>query len=425
MAVHPDFPRSPYEVLNPDQRWFPADEALRTTSQDKLLPPLVDRIRREVAAWRESGYSGASPTSRALLSWWFEREHYVAGADGRETLFRYYFAQRESVESVIWLHDVRKVRDKFDLLRFDASGRVSAGMFDEEWPRYVIKMATGSGKTKVLSLLLAWSYFHRLYEPDSPLARNFLVIAPNIIVLDRLRQDFDGLRIYFKDPILPDNGYEGRNWHDDFQVTLHVQDEVRVVRPTGNIFLTNIHRVFLGDAREPSLEDDDLRDYFLAPFGPKPVGKTTDSRTDLGEVVREIDELVVFNDEAHHIHDARLAWFKSIQDIHHLHAGASPRSRRRGSGPRRGDREAGRRQGPWGAVGVLRAKRSRRSGSSRPGRGATTARRSRGGEGSVARGAEGPPRRLRRPDRLRAAPRRGSRAPGRAWALRRSCRQGL
>ncbi len=51
-------------------------------------------------------------------------------------------------------------------------------MFDEAWPRYVVKMATGAGKTKVLSLLLAWSYFHKLYEPGSALARNFLVIAP-------------------------------------------------------------------------------------------------------------------------------------------------------------------------------------------------------------------------------------------------------
>lgn len=178
-------------------------------------------------------------------------------------------------------------------------------------------MATGAGKTKVLSLLIAWSFYHKLYESDSALSRNFLVIAPNIIVLDRLRADFDGLRIFFNDPVLPDNGYEGCNWRDDFQLTLHIQDDVRVVRPTGNLFLTNIHRVYLGDVREPSLEDDDLRDYFLDPFGPKPVGKTTDSKTDLGEIVREIDELAVFNDEAHHIHDPRMAWFKSIQDIHH------------------------------------------------------------------------------------------------------------
>ncbi|NCQ35798.1 type III restriction endonuclease subunit R, partial [bacterium] len=110
----------------------------------------------------------------------------------------------------------------------------------------------------------------------------------------------------------------GRNWRDDFQITLHLQDNVRIVREAGNFFLTNIHRVFLGDLHEPSMEDDDLRDYFLSDaFGAKPAGKTTDSKTDLGEIVREIEELAVFNDEAHHIHDARMAWFKSIQDIHH------------------------------------------------------------------------------------------------------------
>ncbi len=317
MALHPEFPASPYEPLIPDQRWFPADEALRATAYDKLLPPLVANIRREVHAWRESGYAGASATSIALLKWWFETDHMTEAADKTLSPFRYYFAQREAVETIIWLHDVKKVKDKFDLMRFDASDAVSAGMFDEEWPRYVVKMATGSGKTKVISLLIAWSYFHKLYEPGSTLSRNFLVIAPNIIVLDRLRADFDGLKIFFNDPILPDNGHEGRNWRDDFQVTLHIQDDVRVVRETGNIFLTNIHRVYLGDMPEPSLEDGDLRDYFLAPFGAKPVGKTTDSQTDLGEIVRDVNELAVFNDEAHHIHDPRMAWFKSIQDIHH------------------------------------------------------------------------------------------------------------
>ncbi|EQD62335.1 type III restriction-modification enzyme helicase subunit, partial [mine drainage metagenome] len=98
---------------------------------------------------------------------------------------------------------------------------------------FVLKMATGAGKTKVLSLLIAWCFFHKTYESDSTLARNILLIAPNIIVLDRLRADFDGLRIFFNDPVLPDNGFEGRNWRDDFQISLHVQDEVRIVRPTG------------------------------------------------------------------------------------------------------------------------------------------------------------------------------------------------
>lgn len=316
MALHPEFPDSPYEELDPRVRWFPAAEELRE-NYAKLLPPLVANIREEVSEWRTSSYVGASPTSKALLDWWFKTDHLVDNADGSQSAFRYYFAQREAVETVIWLYDVRGVRDRHDLMRFDASGAVSANMFDEAWPRFVVKMATGAGKTKVLSLLMAWSYFHKLYEPGSMLSRNFLLIAPNIIVLDRLRTDFDGLRIFFGDPVLPDNGYAGQNWRDDFQIALHIQDDVRVVRPTGNIFLTNIHRVYLGELTEPSLDDEDLTDYFLSPFGDRPAGKTTDSNIDLGEIVRDIAELAVFNDEAHHIHDNKLAWFKCIQDIHH------------------------------------------------------------------------------------------------------------
>jgi type III restriction enzyme len=314
MALHPNFPDSPYAILDPAVRWFPADEALRESSADKLMPPLVPSLRKKVKEWRESDYAGATATSKSLLHWWFLTPHLSPHADGTMADFQYYFAQREALETIIYLYDVVGVRDKHDMMRFDGSGAVSGGMFDETWRRFVVKMATGAGKTKVLSLALAWSYFHKLYEPDSELSRNFLVIAPNIIVLDRIRKDFDGLRIFLKDdPVLPDNGMDGRNWRDDFQLTLHVQDDVHVTQKTGNIFLTNIHRVYAGDDVPASAEDDDTMDYFL---GPRPTGATTDSKVDLGVIVREIDELMVLNDEAHHIHDPRMAWFKSIQDIH-------------------------------------------------------------------------------------------------------------
>ena len=58
----------------------------------------------------------------------------------------------------------------------------------------------------------------------------------------------------------------------------------------GNIFLTNIHRVYASDYSEPSFDDEDLSEYFL---GGKPVAKTNDSKIDLGDIVRDIDELVV------------------------------------------------------------------------------------------------------------------------------------
>ena len=313
MALHPDFPDSPHAILDPAIRWFPADEALRASSMEKLMPPLVAQLRKKVKEFRDGGYVGTSDTSKSLLNWWFKEPHLLSQADGTMAAFRYFFAQREALETIIYLYDVVGARDKFDLMRFDSSGAVSAGMFDESWGRFVIKMATGTGKTKVMSLVLAWSFFHKLYEPDSALSRNFLVIAPNIIVLDRIYHDFQGLRIFFEDPVLPDNGFDGRSWRDDFQLTLHKQDEVRVTQPTGNIFLTNIHRVYSSDDIPPSPDDDDTMDYF---FGKRPVGATTDSSVDLGMIVRDIDELMVLNDEAHHIHDAKLAWFKSIEDIH-------------------------------------------------------------------------------------------------------------
>lgn len=316
MPLNPQFPLDPYAILGPDVRWYPGDALIGDVGREKLIPPLVEKVRRGVAEWRGNAYAGASETSRSLLRWWFDTDHVVYDPDAR--LFQWYFAQREAVESVIWLHEVEQARDPLSLIRYDSSGAISAGMFDEVWPRYLNKLATGAGKTKVASLLLAWSYFHKLYEPDSALSTNALLIAPNIIVLDRLRVDFDGGRIFNTDPILPPNGYDGRYWSADFQVTVHVQDQIGHVAPQGNLFLTNIHRV--GD-NERATPDWDMRDEFL---GPRPVTQTTDRKIDLGVIVRTVPDLIVVNDEAHHVRRGT-AWFDQIAD---LDAGL----RRKGSG---------------------------------------------------------------------------------------------
>jgi type III restriction enzyme len=272
---------------------------------EKLLPPLVYKIRLAVAKWREEDYAGVSETSKLLLNFWFNQEHLI-----EQSKFCFFFSQREAIESIIYLYEVAKAKDKYELMRFDSSGRVSTGMFDESWTRYVVKMATGAGKTKVMGLTLVWSYFHKLYETDSPLSKNFLVIAPNIIVLNRLRKDFDGLKMFFDEPFIPENGYADKDWKNDFQLTLHIQDELKPITESGNIFLTNIHRVFLNEEPEQSFED-----IFLG-VKPKPDADTSNG-LDLGKVLRsdKIKDLVVLNDEAHHIHDSSLAWFKSIEDI--------------------------------------------------------------------------------------------------------------
>jgi type III restriction enzyme len=212
------------------------------------------------------------------------------------------------VESAVWLYEVAKARDPLSLIAYDSTGAVSAGMFDEQWTRYVLKLATGAGKTKVASLLIAWSYFHKLYEDGSTLSTNTLLVAPNLIVLDRLRVDFDGARVFYSDPVLPPNGYEGRDWTADFQLTVHVQDDIGHVAARGNLFLTNIHRVDEGGRAAPAW---DLREQFL---GAKPVAKTTDSKTDLGVIVRSVPDLIVVNDEAHHVR-AETAWFRQMGEL--------------------------------------------------------------------------------------------------------------
>ena len=69
----------------------------------------------------------------------------------------------------------------------------------DDFARYCIKMATGSGKTKVMALAVAWQFFNAMRESDEiakDYAKTFLVIAPNVIVFERLKTDFAG-RHYF------------------------------------------------------------------------------------------------------------------------------------------------------------------------------------------------------------------------------------
>jgi type III restriction enzyme len=297
----------PFKILSPNERWAPTQSQMDAfqNAYEKLLPPLVYKIRLAVAKWRDENYAGASETTKSLLNFWFNQEHLIG-----QTKFSFFFSQREAIESIVYLYEIANAKDKYELMKFDSSGRISTGMFDENWTRYVVKMATGAGKTKVMGLTLVWSYFHKLYEADSTLSKDFLVIAPNIIVLNRLRKDFDGLKMFFDEPFIPDNGFDDKDWKNDFQLTLHIQDDLKPITESGNIFLTNIHRVFFNEEPEQSFETT-----FLG-VKPKPDADTSKG-LDLGKILRsdKIKNLVVLNDEAHHIHNSSLAWFKSIEDI--------------------------------------------------------------------------------------------------------------
>jgi len=299
MGLDKNFPRHPHSIISPDVRWYPGSDAIGEKGREKLLPPLVNKIRKEVYDWREAGYPNISEVSQSLLTYWFKTDH----PNG----FQYYFAQRESVESIIYLYEHENIRNPSELLKYDSSDVLVDSMFEETWLRLVIKQATGTGKTKVLSLLMAWCYFHKEFNEDSELSQNFLLLVPNTIVLDRLKDDIEGLSVFNKDPVLPPNGYGGRSWN--FYPKVHIQDNIGSLSKSGNIFLTNIQRFV---TREVKVDENSSIDYFL---GDKPVTKTTDNKILVRDIVNNIDDIIVFNDEAHHIHDKTLAWFKTIETI--------------------------------------------------------------------------------------------------------------
>lgn len=106
MALHPGFPDSPHAILAPDLRWFPAEEALRETGAEKLMPPLVAEIRRQVTAFRDAGYDGASPTQPRSAQLVVQGTALGVATDGSVVEFRYFFAQQEAVETIVYLYDV-------------------------------------------------------------------------------------------------------------------------------------------------------------------------------------------------------------------------------------------------------------------------------------------------------------------------------
>jgi type III restriction enzyme len=202
----------------------PGDPAQIVNGRRKSDVIIAQNLRGLVRDWREAFYAGASDTSRTLLNHWFGDSHRQTTSSGEEIEFRYYFCQREAVETLIYLKEVRKfdrlsqVIEEFGGLDAQTAAR---GLEPREdlWSRYAFKLATGAGKTKIMSLAIVWSYFHALRESDSELARHFVVIAPNLTVYERLKEDFGGGKIFDADPLIP------VQWRGDWNLSVVLQDE--------------------------------------------------------------------------------------------------------------------------------------------------------------------------------------------------------
>jgi type III restriction enzyme len=274
---------------------------------------LVNPLRAVVKEWRDLRYPGASETTRELLAHWFDRPHRHIAEDGSETGFRYYFCQREAIETLIYLLEVRSLSSLSALL-FEFGGitgeteALGIRPEDDEWARYAFKLATGAGKTKCMSLAIVWSYFHVLRESDSPMAKHFVVIAPNLTVFERLKQDFrpemGGSNIFAADPLIP------TEWRGDWNLSVRLQDEAGGATG-GVLYLTNIHRLL--DSRSDEGADGDN----FAWAGPKvSKSKAPDAGFDLRNRIAAHGRVMVFNDEAHHVWDPGSAWNQAIRRLH-------------------------------------------------------------------------------------------------------------
>jgi len=263
---------------------------------------LVDGVRAAVDAWRAQGYMGASRTTKRLLSFWFDDEH----RSETGLPFRFYFCQRESVETLIYLTEIERVVAFTDLLQFASQGiLVQPG--ESKRQRLAFKMATGSGKTMAMSLAIVWSYFHAEREPDSPMASSFLVVAPNVIVFERLKSDFGDGATFRRDPLVPPE------WEEDFQLTVALQDDPAPITTSGALFLTNVHRLY--EARDSA--KGSAMNPVEAMLGPR-VRKdaATGSSEELMDRIADRGRLMVINDEAHHVWDEKLKWNQSIERLH-------------------------------------------------------------------------------------------------------------
>lgn len=305
-----------------------AYEVVEGRRPSKML--LVNKLRKEVDRWREDGYPGASDTSAELMTFWFEQDHLVNGEK-----FVYYFCQREAMETLIYLVEVKKFRDlepvvyayaeNFQKDLFEKAVEIQVTPDGERYIRryfpeldretiqdfpeknllrYTFKMATGSGKTVVMAMAIVWSYFHKRREAGSELSDNFLVVAPNVIVFERLEKDFGSNRIFHELPLIPPG------WDWNFKPI--VRRDTSTPNPSGNIFVINIQQIY--ESREQEWTPESALDAILGRPPQKDLSKAPISAL---AHLKRLDNLMVLNDEAHHVHDDDLEWNKTLLMLHH------------------------------------------------------------------------------------------------------------
>lgn len=228
---------------------------------------LVNDIRRRVGLWRKDGYPGVTHITSRLLLHWIDPE--------RDR--RLFFCQIEALETIIYLTEVaRKNNDLWieNALR-EANREANNGL-----PRTAFKMATGSGKTVVMAMLIAWNALNKRESPqDVRFSDTFLVVTPGITIRDRLRV------------LLPNDPENYYRQHDI------VPAELRENLEQAKIVVTNFH----GFQLRETVKTGKITKSILADGHPSPFTETPDQM--VRRVCRELGNkknIVILNDEAHH-----------------------------------------------------------------------------------------------------------------------------
>lgn len=298
--IYRDGMPDPANGRRPASYWY-TTKKVATGQQDLLAEEerdelhLVNRLRKDVARWRASGYRGASGVTRDLLAYWTR--------DDRIAPKRLFFCQIEAAETFIYLLEIalagRLAATGFKKLEVDATllSTLLAGErppfaaeTDTNWTRLIdptgrpddaplrrlgCKMATGAGKTAVMAMLITWAFLNRARNPASAQFPNaVLVCAPNLTVKERLQV----LR-----PEHPSNAYA--------QFDL-VPGKYRDQLGTGKILVTNWHALAL---KSENREGD--TSYRVVQKGEETPEAFTKDR--LGELAARLP-ILVLNDEGHH-----------------------------------------------------------------------------------------------------------------------------
>lgn len=331
----------------------------RTNTGTRELPlvfavELSKIVNRE---WENGNMINAvSPVTADLLRWWFD-ETFVT-----ERFRNFHIGQRQSILNAIYIHEVLKsdsVAETYATISMDSSESFTDHVLLSELqkpkfkhPKMCIKMATGTGKTWVMHALLIWQYLNAKHNPGSnpvKFTKNFLFVAPGLIVYERLLDAFLGKQLsngnrdfntsdikQNEDLFLPDR------YRDDIysfiQNSVAAKEEIKI-KTTGDgiIAITNWHA--LQDEMEAEEETTEIAGVDLGdaksiikdllPVSPGiSAGNsldTLDSRYMRGgilEYLSNFPNICVFNDEAHHIHETKLngktsdvKWQESLDKI--------------------------------------------------------------------------------------------------------------